>query len=167
MTTPKTAIGTIGPLTPCTHASDTANTSTPATAESPASTSIADVTSAPSVTPARRIATTRAAGVHTPPGTYFASIDTISARKRDRVRDVDAPVVEDAHPPDDEHEVVRGDRDAPEHEVHGVGVAQVLSRGVERAADGPPDGAEEDREQRELRGDHEPRMRLRVPAKRC
>ena len=67
-------------MTPCTHASDTANTSTPATAESPASTSIADVTSAPSVTPARRIATTRAAGVHTPPGTYFASIDTISAR---------------------------------------------------------------------------------------
>ncbi len=32
------------------------------------------------MTPARRIATTRAAGVHTPPGTYFASIDTISAR---------------------------------------------------------------------------------------
>jgi hypothetical protein len=32
-----------------------------------------------STIPARRIATTRAAGVHTPPGTYFASIDTISA----------------------------------------------------------------------------------------
>ncbi len=32
------------------------------------------------MTPARRAATTRAAGVHTPPGTYFASIETISAR---------------------------------------------------------------------------------------
>jgi hypothetical protein len=30
--------------------------------------------------PARRAATTRAAGVQTPPGTYFASIETISAR---------------------------------------------------------------------------------------
>ena len=29
--------------------------------------------------PVRRIATTRAAGVQTPPGTYFASIETISA----------------------------------------------------------------------------------------
>ncbi len=46
----------------------------------PASSSIDAVTSAPSVTPARRAATTRAAGVHTPPGTYFASIETISAR---------------------------------------------------------------------------------------
>ena len=38
------------------------------------------MTSAPSVMPARRAATTRAAGVQTPPGTYFASIETISAR---------------------------------------------------------------------------------------
>ena len=32
-----------------------------------------------SVTPARRTATRRAAGVQTPPGTYFASIESISA----------------------------------------------------------------------------------------
>ena len=32
------------------------------------------------MTPARRAATTRAAGVQTPPGMYFASIETISAR---------------------------------------------------------------------------------------
>ena len=71
-------MGMTGPLTPRTHTSEIANTSTPATAEIPASTSIAAVTSAASLTPARRIATTRAAGVHTPPGTYFASIETIS-----------------------------------------------------------------------------------------
>jgi hypothetical protein len=41
---------------------------------------IAAVTSAPFVTPARRIATTRAAGVQMAPGTYFASIETISTR---------------------------------------------------------------------------------------
>ena len=55
-------------------------TITPATAEIAASSSIDAVTSAASVTPARRAATTRAAGVHTPPGMYFASIETISAR---------------------------------------------------------------------------------------
>ena len=32
------------------------------------------------MTPARRAATTRAAGVQIPPGMYFASIETISAR---------------------------------------------------------------------------------------
>src|SRR5579864_9084519 len=78
MTTPKTPIGMTGPLTPRTQAREIANTSTPATADRPASISIAAVTSAVSFTPARRIATTRAAGVHTPPGTYFASIETIS-----------------------------------------------------------------------------------------
>ena len=55
-------------------------TITPETAESPASIAIAAVTSPALLTPERRIATTRAAGVHTPPGTYFASIETISAR---------------------------------------------------------------------------------------
>ena len=53
---------------------------TPATAEIPASRKIDDSTSAVSVTPARRAATTRAAGVQIPPGMYFASIETISAR---------------------------------------------------------------------------------------
>ena len=70
-----------GASTPLTQASETTNTITPATAEMPASSSIDAATSAPSVTPARFAATTRAAGVHTPPGMYFASIDTISARR--------------------------------------------------------------------------------------
>ena len=81
MTTTANAIsGAIGAFTPFTQASDTTKTTTPATAEMPASTRIDTVTSAASVTPARRAATTRAAGVQTPPGTYFASIETISAR---------------------------------------------------------------------------------------
>ena len=79
-TTANTTSGAIGASTPFTHASDTTKTTTPATAEMPASTRIDTVTSAASVTPARRAATTRAAGVQTPPGTYFASIETISAR---------------------------------------------------------------------------------------
>ena len=70
----------MGASTDPTQASEITNTITPETADRPASSSIAAVTSAPSVTPTRRIATTRAAGVHTPPGTYFASIETISAR---------------------------------------------------------------------------------------
>jgi hypothetical protein len=72
--------GAIGALTPSTQASETTKTMTPATAETPASISIDSVTSAASLIPARRAATTRAAGVQTPPGTYFASIETISAR---------------------------------------------------------------------------------------
>ena len=49
-------------------------------AERIASSRIEASTVAVSVTPAvRRSATVRAAGVHTPPGTYFASIETISA----------------------------------------------------------------------------------------
>src|SRR5206468_8808451 len=78
-TTPKAMRGAIGASTPSTHASETTKTSTPATAERPASTRIENVTSGALVMPARRAATTRAAGVQTPPGTYFASIDTISA----------------------------------------------------------------------------------------
>ena len=58
----------------------TTNTITPATAERPASSSIEDVTRAASVTPARRAATTRAAGAQIAPGMYFASIESISAR---------------------------------------------------------------------------------------
>src|SRR6266446_7288132 len=77
-TTANTTSGAIGASTPFTHASETTKTTTPATAEMPASTRIETVTRAASLTPARRIATTRAAGVHTPPGTYFASIETIS-----------------------------------------------------------------------------------------
>src|ERR1051326_8299265 len=75
-----TTSGAIGASTPLTQASEMTNTITPDTADMPASISIADVTSAPSVTPARRMATTRAAGVQTPPGTYFASMETISER---------------------------------------------------------------------------------------
>ncbi len=49
-------------------------------AESAASTRIEASTVGVSVTPADlRSATVRAAGVHTPPGRYFASIETISA----------------------------------------------------------------------------------------
>src|SRR5579862_1987729 len=79
-TSANSTIGAIGAFTPCTQISDTTKTSTPATAERPASTAIAAVTSGASATPARRSATTRAAGVQTPPGTYFASIETISER---------------------------------------------------------------------------------------
>src|SRR3954467_12696798 len=75
-TTAKTMSGAIGASTPFTHASDTTKTTTPAKGEVPASTRMDTVTRAALVTPARRTATTRAAGVHTPPGTYFASIET-------------------------------------------------------------------------------------------
>ena len=60
--------GAIGASTPLTQASEITKTITPATAEMPASTRIDTVTSAASVIPARRAATTRAAGVQTPPG---------------------------------------------------------------------------------------------------
>src|SRR5579884_1629911 len=79
-TTAKTTSGAIGASTPRTHASETTKTTTPATAEIPASTRIDTVTRVASVMPARRAATTRAAGVQTPPGMYFASVETISAR---------------------------------------------------------------------------------------
>src|SRR5262245_44628209 len=79
-TTANTTSGQIGASTPSTQASEITKTITPATAEMPASTRIDIGTSPPSVTPDLRAATTRAAGVQTPPGTYFASIETISAR---------------------------------------------------------------------------------------
>ena len=56
--------------------------------------------------PTRRTATTRAAGVQTPPGMYFASIETISACRRDQVRQPDAVRAQDPHPADDEEQVV-------------------------------------------------------------
>ena len=65
--------------TPETNGRLAASTITPATAESPASSRIVASTTDVLSTPARRAATTRAAGVQTPPGMYFASIDTISA----------------------------------------------------------------------------------------
>ena len=79
-TTPNASSGTSGAPTSSTKARPTTKTITPATAEIPASSRIDEVTSAASVTPERRTATTRAAGVQTPPGTYFATIDSISAR---------------------------------------------------------------------------------------
>ena len=54
-------------------------TSTPASAESPASITIEPRMSGVSRTPKRRIAATRAAGIQTEPGTYLARIDVISA----------------------------------------------------------------------------------------
>ncbi len=51
----------------------------PASAESPASMSIEPSTSGVSRMPTRRRAATRAAGIHTVPGMYFARIDAISA----------------------------------------------------------------------------------------
>ena len=72
--------GTSGASTLSTNGRPTTKTITPETADSPASSSIDEVTSAASVTPARRAATTRAAGVQIPPGMYFASIEIISAR---------------------------------------------------------------------------------------
>ena len=72
--------GASGASTPRTHARLTTRTITPETADSSASSRIDAITVAVSVTPAvRRSATVRAAGVQTPPGTYLASIDTISA----------------------------------------------------------------------------------------
>ena len=61
-------------------ASPIAKTSTPDTAESPASSAIEPKTTEVSVTPpARRSQRIRAIGVQTVPGTYFASIEAISA----------------------------------------------------------------------------------------
>ena len=79
-TTPKAISGASGACTLSTNGRLTTKTITPATAESPASSSIDEVTRAVSVTPARRAATTRAAGAQIPPGMYFASIEIISAR---------------------------------------------------------------------------------------
>ena len=58
--------------------SPTTKTMTPATAEIPASSRIDASTTGVSLTPNRRSATTRAVGVQTPPGMYFASIESIS-----------------------------------------------------------------------------------------
>ena len=58
--------------------SPTTKTMTPATAEIPASSRIDASTTGVSLTPKRRSATTRAVGVQTPPGMYFASIESIS-----------------------------------------------------------------------------------------
>ena len=72
--------GASGASTPRTQARLTTSTITPETAESTASSRIEASTGAVSVTPAvLRSATVRAAGVQTPPGTYLASIETISA----------------------------------------------------------------------------------------
>ena len=60
--------------------SETTNTATPAIAERPASSAIDPSTSGVLRTPTLRTATTRAAGVQTPPGMYLASIESISAR---------------------------------------------------------------------------------------
>ena len=71
--------GHVGASTDSTMVRLTTNTSTPATAESPASSAIEPRICELSLTPVRRTATTRAAAVQTPPGMYFASIETISA----------------------------------------------------------------------------------------
>ena len=60
------------------NGSESANTITPAMAERPASYPT-DASTGPAGMPSRLVATTRAAGVQTPPGMYFASIDSISA----------------------------------------------------------------------------------------
>ena len=78
--TTRSRSGGSGASTPRTQASETMKTITPEIADNAASTRIDASTVPVSVTPAaRRSATARAAGVHTPPGMYFASIDTISA----------------------------------------------------------------------------------------
>ena len=71
--------GQSGASTPGTNGRLMTSTSTPATAESPASSRIVASTTELLSTPARRTATTRAAGVQTPPGMYLASIESISA----------------------------------------------------------------------------------------
>ena len=77
--TAKPTTGQTGASTPSTKGRLAASTITPATAESPASSRIVARTTEVWSTPARRTATTRAAGVQTPPGMYFASIESISA----------------------------------------------------------------------------------------
>ena len=74
-----------GASTSSIHARLTTKTITPEIADSIASTRIEASTVGVSVTPAdRRSATVRAAGVQTPPGRYFASIETISALRAGR-----------------------------------------------------------------------------------
>ena len=77
-TTAKAATGSSGTSAPPMITSPTTKTMTPATAESPATSRIVARTTGVSLTPKRRSATTRAVGVQTPPGMYFASIDSIS-----------------------------------------------------------------------------------------
>ena len=84
MSTANAAIGSRGASTPSTNASPTTKTPTPASAERPASRSTDARTIGVSRTPKRRSATTRAAGVQTPPGTYLASIESISAWRATR-----------------------------------------------------------------------------------
>ena len=76
---PKRTTGQIGASQPETNGSAQTSTSTPATAESPASSRIeATTTDVLSMPPAFRSQRTRAAGVQIAPGMYFASIDAIS-----------------------------------------------------------------------------------------
>ncbi len=75
----KSASGTSGASPAPTRVRLATKTITPAIAERPASSAIDASTSDVCGTPNRRIATTRAAGVQTPPGTYLASIESISA----------------------------------------------------------------------------------------
>ena len=44
---------------------------------------------------------------------------------------MDVPVGEDPHPAEDEHEVVRRERGAAEHEERGIRVPQVVARVLE------------------------------------
>ena len=127
------------------------NTSTPATAESPASISIAAVTSARVVhtrTPHRDDA--RGRRPHTAGNVLREHRDDLGV-ERGRVRDPDVPLEEDPHPAEDEDEVVRGHRKAREHEVRGIRVAQILAGRVERPAHAPDQQPEEDREEERAR----------------
>ena len=117
--------GSNGALTPRTQARLTTKTMTPEIADSPASTRIEASTAGVSVTPAeRRSASVRAAGVQTAPGMYFASMRDHLRLQCDAIRNADVPRFEDAHPAEDEDEVVGGDR----REARGRGSRAVRAR---------------------------------------
>ena len=100
----------------------------------------------------------RAAGVQTAPGMYFASIETISACSATRYGIADVPRLEDAHPAEDEDEVVGGDRREPEGEEAGTRVLEQWACLRPLVAHGPD--AERDRsgDERQLEPLHQARM---------
>ena len=73
-----------------------------------------------------------------------------------RIGQPDAPLQEDPHPTEHEHEVVRSERRAAEPEQNEVRVAQVVRGGMDRAAQRPGEAGEEDGEHDELDSDEQP-----------
>ena len=109
------------------------------------------------MTPARRAATTRAAGAQIPPGMYFASIEIISARN---AAGYDSSI---PHSPRIRIQPRRrrgssAERRAAEPEQNEVGVLEIVRGPVDRATSAQPRLTKNDDEQDELDRAEQPAM---------